>query len=85
MLYSTASDAVVQHVKSMLAAWPQLDLQLAQSVESQLPAANSWHGSSQGKLAQLEQQLRRQLQPHGLTGLAWQDWQQHPANRKQSR
>lgn len=78
MLYSTAERSVIERTAQMLKAWPELQLQLAQSVEADLAKENSWRGSTAAELNKLNTSLRDQLQPLGLAGIAWQDWAHYP-------
>ncbi|QEY60194.1 TolC family protein [Pseudomonas sp. C27(2019)] len=78
MLYSTAEQSVITRTAKMLDAWPELQLYLAQSVETDLPKENSWSGSSPAELTKLTIRLRDHLKPRGLAGVAWQDWAQYP-------
>lgn len=78
MLYSTAEQSVIARTAQMLKAWPELQLQLAQSVEAELAKENSWRGSTAAELSELNTSLRNQLQPLGLAGIAWQDWAHYP-------
>ena len=78
MLYSTATTSVVQRTQQIVTAWPGLQLQLAQSVETSLPPENSYFRFTASQLGQLGKQLHDQLAPTGLAGLAWQDWAHYP-------
>lgn len=78
MMYQRQPDRVAERSRAIAHRWPLLRFRLAQSVEEQLPAEESWHGHS---VQQLQQQMRRwqqQLEPHGVSGLDWQDWAQYP-------
>lgn len=78
MLYSTGRESVVERTAAMLQAWPELDLHLAQSVEAALGPQNSWSGASPSELQAVNAYLRKELQTHGLAGVAWQDWAEYP-------
>lgn len=78
MLYSTEQDSVIERVTLILNAWPELQFNLAQSVEPTLPKENSWSGSTLAELKKINTHLRNQLKDSGLAGIAWQDWAQYP-------
>ncbi|MFB1010584.1 MAG: hypothetical protein QMB92_03930 [Thiopseudomonas sp.] len=78
MLYSTATESVVQRTRQIIRAWPELQFQLAQSVEATLPAQNSYFGTSASELDTIRKLLHKQLAPAGLQGTAWQDWRDYP-------
>lgn len=78
MLYSTARESVVERTAAILQVWPELHLHLAQSVEAALEPQNSWSGASASELQAVNEYLRKELQPDGLAGVAWQDWAEFP-------
>lgn len=78
MLYSTNESAVIARTRTILKEWPELRLHLAQSVEADLPAENSWSGLTPIELRALNTRFRNQLRSDGLTGIAWQAWEQYP-------
>lgn len=85
MLYSRAEKSVVQRTTAMLEAWPELEFQLAQSVEQELAHENSWHGATAMELKQFDEYLQTKLRPRGLSGVAWQDWKQYPRGSRGNR
>ena len=58
--------------------WPALRFRLAQSVEPQLSAEESWAGVPARQLQQQVERWRVRLQPVGVTGIDWQDWTHYP-------
>ncbi len=70
MLYSTAQQSVSTRIAAILSAWPKLQFQLAQSVETQLPVQNSWRGRSAADLQALNTYFYNQLHSQGLQGIA---------------
>lgn len=84
MLYSTATESVIQRTREIVKAWPELQLQLAQSVEAELPPENSRFRATASELKQVRQHLHDQLVPAGLKGLSWQDWAHYPQDSERS-
>lgn len=78
MLYSTAEQSVIERTSLILAAWPELKLHLAQSIEADLPVENSWRNSTAAELRTLNTRFHDQLKSQGLAGIAWQDWAHYP-------
>ncbi|MCO5401240.1 TolC family protein [Ralstonia sp. 21MJYT02-11] len=54
--------------------WPKLVFRLAQSVETKLPADETWAGASPRQLEEQVEGWRTRLAPQGVTGVDWQDW-----------
>jgi outer membrane protein TolC len=58
--------------------WPKLSFRLAQSVEAELPAEESWAGTPRKQLDAQVDAWRAELSPNGITGIDWQDWRNYP-------
>lgn len=78
MMYQRNPERVTQRSLAIARRWPQLRFRLAQSVESQLSAEESWHGVPATTLEQQVSQWRRVLSDAGFDGVDWQDWKQFP-------
>ncbi len=78
MIYQRQPERVAERSRAIAQRWPQLHFRLAQSVEAQLPVQESWHGHSSQQLQQQVRRWQQQLEPHGVSGLDWQDWSQYP-------
>ena len=78
MIYQRNPQRSAARASAIARRWPQLHFRLAQSVEKNLGAELSWHGSSAAQLQQQVQNWRLELEPHGIGGIYWQDWQDYP-------
>jgi uncharacterized protein YukE len=78
MMYQRQPERVAERSQAIAQRWPLLNFRLAQSVEAQLPVEESWHGHSSQQLQQQMRRWQQQLEPHGVSGLDWQDWAQYP-------
>jgi hypothetical protein len=78
MLYQRNPKRVTQRSLAIASRWPQLRFRLAQSVEAQLPADESWHGLPASRLQTQVSEWRRTLGAAGIKGVDWQDWAQYP-------
>jgi hypothetical protein len=78
MMYQRNTERVTQRSLAIARRWPQIRFRLAQSVESQLSAEESWHGVSAKKLQRQVVHWQKVLGPAGINGVDWQDWAQYP-------
>jgi len=78
MLYQRPPERVTERSLAIIQRWPQLNFRIAQSVESTLPPAQSWHGRSARALQMQVERWRGQLESSGLGGIDWQDWHNYP-------
>lgn len=78
MIYQRNPERVAQRSLAIARRWPQLRFRVAQSVEAQLPADESWHGTPVRTLQRQVEQWRDALSPAGIQGVDWQDWSQYP-------
>jgi hypothetical protein len=58
--------------------WPKLTFRLAQSVEIQLPAQESWAGTPRKEIDEQVVDWHTKLARYGVTGIDWQDWRDYP-------
>lgn len=85
MIYSTNQTRTADLAAGISQGWPGLTFTLAQSVEPDLPAANSWHGHSAHSLNRKSQIWKHLMSPSGIAGLEWQDWSAYPEPEAGSR
>lgn len=78
MIYTRNPERSAEQAASIAKRWPALRFRLAQSVEPQLPAEESWSGASRVQLQQQVERWRARLQPAGVSGIDWQDWSHYP-------
>ncbi|MDH4607812.1 TolC family protein [Pseudomonas sp. BN102] len=78
MIYTRDPARSAELAESIARRWPALRFRLAQSVEPQLPAAESWAGVSRAGLRQQLERWRTRLQAVGVAGVDWQDWTHFP-------
>lgn len=78
MIYTRNAQRSAEVAKQIALRWPALDFRLAQSVEPQLTAEESWSGVTSGMLQQQVQRWRTLLQASGITGVDWQNWTHYP-------
>jgi len=78
MIYTRNPQSSARMAEQIAKRWPALQFRLAQSTESQLPATESWAGSSTQQLQHQVSAWREQLQPYGIAGIDWQDWRDFP-------
>lgn len=78
MIYQRNPERVAQRSLAIARRWPQLRFRIAQSVEAQIPADESWHGTPIRTLQKQVDQWRYALSPAGIKGVDWQDWSQYP-------
>ena len=75
MIYTTRPERAGELMAQAAERWPDLSFRLVQSVESLLPATQSWHGQTTAELKQVMEGLGNT----GITDIEWQDWRHHPA------
>ncbi|MEE9103183.1 TolC family protein [Pseudomonas nitroreducens] len=78
MIYTRNPERSAELAQSIARRWPELRFRLAQSVEPQLPAEESWAGASSTQLRQQVERWRTRLQSAGVSGIDWQDWSHYP-------
>jgi len=78
MIYTRNPERSAELAESIARRWPALRFRLAQSVEPQLPAEESWAGASRAQLQQQVERWRTRLQAAGVSGIDWQDWSHFP-------
>lgn len=78
MIYTRNAERSAELAEQIAQRWPALRFRLAQSVEPQLPAEESWAGVPARQLQQQVERWRLRLQPVGVTGIDWQDWTHYP-------
>lgn len=78
MIYTRNAERSAELAEQIAQRWPALNFRLAQSVEPQLPATESWAGVPSRQLQQQVERWRTRLQPVGVTGIDWQDWSYYP-------
>lgn len=78
MIYTRNAERSAELAEQIAQRWPALHFRLAQSVEPQLPATESWAGVPSRQLQQQVERWRTRLQPVGVTGIDWQDWSYYP-------
>lgn len=81
MIYTRNTERSSALAEGIAQRWPRLRFRLAQSVEPILPQAESWWGLDQVALEALGRRFRALLEPLGLEGLDWQDWNHYPSER----
>lgn len=75
MYYSTNPANIVAALKPVMSQYPDLLFSLAQSLESELGAENSYVHKPQATFLQAMKQLQEQLRAPNFTGLVIQSWQ----------
>lgn len=78
MIYTRNAKKSSEQAAQIATHWPSLRFRLAQSVERQLPATESWAGASAEQLQRQVLAWREQLHPLGIGGIDWQAWQEFP-------
>ena len=78
MIYTRNAERSAELAEQIAQRWPALRFRLAQSVEPQLSAEESWAGVPHRQLQQQVERWRVRLQPLGVTGVDWQDWTHYP-------
>lgn len=78
MIYTRNPQRSSELAEQIAQRWPDLEFRLAQSVESQLTAEESWSGVAPSVLQQQVQRWRAGLQASGITGVDWQNWTHYP-------
>lgn len=74
MIYTRNARRSAELTEQIAQRWPALRFRLAQSVEPQLAAEETWAGVAPGQLQQQVERWRVRLQPLRVTGIDWQDW-----------
>lgn len=78
MIYTRNPERSAELAASIARRWPELRFRLAQSVEPQLSAEESWAGAPRALLQQQVERWRTRLQTAGVSGIDWQDWSHFP-------
>ncbi|MFZ6045836.1 TolC family protein [Pseudomonas sp. CR3202] len=78
MIYTRDPARSAELAASIARRWPALRFRLAQSVEPQLSAEESWAGASRAQLREQMERWRTRLQAVGVAGVDWQDWTHFP-------
>jgi hypothetical protein len=74
MIYTTNADRSTALAIDAARAWPKLHIRLAQSVEPGLAETESWAHRPADSLQQALANWKNKLEPVGLSGIDWQDW-----------
>ncbi|MHB8820598.1 MAG: TolC family protein, partial [Pseudomonadaceae bacterium] len=78
MIYTRNAARSAELAADIARRWPGLSFRLAQSVEPQLAADESWSAASRAQLQAQTERWRQQLQPQAVSGIDWQDWSHYP-------
>ena len=78
MIYTRNAARSAELAADIARRWPGLSFRLAQSVEPQLAADESWSAASRAQLQAQTERWRQQLQPQAVAGIDWQDWSHYP-------
>lgn len=78
MIYTRNAVRSAELAADIARGWPGLSFRLAQSVEPQLAADESWSAASRAQLQAQTERWRQQLQPQAVAGIDWQDWSHYP-------
>ncbi|MCQ4294377.1 TolC family protein [Pseudomonas stutzeri] len=78
MIYTRNPDRSAQLAEGIARRWPGLRFRLAQSVEPQLSAQESWKDASRLQLEKQVASWRHRLQAVSVSGIDWQDWSYFP-------
>ena len=78
MIYTRNPERSAELAQGIARRWPGLSFRLAQSVEPQLPAEQTWSGQSRAQLHAQEERWRQRLHAASITGIDWQDWSYYP-------
>ncbi|AYC31106.1 TolC family protein [Pseudomonas cavernae] len=78
MIYTRNAESSAALAEQIARRWPALQFRLAQSVEPQLTAEESWSGVPRHQLQRQVGRWRTRLQPVGIRGIDWQDWPNYP-------
>lgn len=81
MIYQRNPERSAARALAISRRWPSLRFRLAQSVEPGLEPGLSWTGAPVGILKVQVQSWRQKLNPEGIGGIDWQDWQSFPKGR----
>jgi outer membrane protein TolC len=78
MIYTRNPDRSAELAEDIARRWPGLRFRLAQSVEPQLSAQESWKDADRPQLEKQVEIWRHRLQAVSVTGVDWQDWSYFP-------
>ncbi|MDF3839654.1 TolC family protein, partial [Cupriavidus basilensis] len=78
MIYTRNPQRSAALASEIARRWPKLRFRLAQSVERQLPAEESWAGTPRKQMDAQVTDWQARLVPYGITGIDWQDWRDYP-------
>lgn len=78
MIYTRNPERSTVLAEQIAQRWSALSFRLAQSVEPQLTAEESWSGVAPSVLQQQVQHWRAGLQEIGISGIDWQNWTHFP-------
>lgn len=78
MIYTRNPDRSAELAQGIARRWPGLRFRLAQSVEPQLSAQESWKDATRLQLEKQVANWRHRLQAVSVTGIDWQDWSYFP-------
>ena len=78
MIYTRNGERSAELAGQIAQRWPALHFRLAQSVEPQLAAEESWAGVPAPQLQRQVERWRARLQPLAVGGIDWQDWTHYP-------
>ena len=78
MIYTRNAVRSAELAADIARRWPGLSFRLAQSVEPQLAADESWSAAPRAQLQAQTERWRQQLQPQAVAGIDWQDWSHYP-------
>ncbi len=77
MIYSNNPEATAQRMAAIIAANPTVTFSLAQSVEKNIPAAESYAACTRREFRDAMRVLENKLAPQGLKGIAIQSWEDY--------
>lgn len=78
MIYTRNAERSAALAEDIARRWPGLGFRLAQSVEPQLAAEESWRDASRAQLQTQAERWRVRLQAYSVSGIDWQDWSHFP-------
>lgn len=78
MIYTRNPERSTELAEGIARRWPALRFRLAQSVEPQLAAEESWSGVARTQLQAQVERWRQRLQTVSVGGVDWQDWSYYP-------
>ncbi|MCQ4241299.1 TolC family protein [Stutzerimonas stutzeri] len=78
MIYTRNPERSAELAEGIARRWPALRFRLAQSLEPQLAAEETWSGTGHVQLQAQVERWRQRLQAVSVGGIDWQDWSFYP-------